>query len=199
MHEPTYAWPVAGLWLAWLAYWLVAARNVKDVRRREPLASRLTHIVPLTIGAVLLASRHLPVSWLYERFRPQSVLVYWAGVAIVAAGLAIAVWARRHLGRNWSGTVTLKREHELIRSGPYRFVRHPIYSGLLLALLGTAIVIGQWRGILAFVLMVGALVLKLRTEERFMVETFHDDYSRYRAEVPALIPRVFRFGHDTGA
>ena len=114
-----------------------------------------------------------------------------AGLGI-PAGIAFAVWARQYLGRNWSGTVTVKQDHELIRTGPYRLVRHPIYTGLLLAILGTAVAFGEWRGLLAFALLTGSLLLKLRVEERFMSESFPEPYARYRAEVPALIPCIGR-------
>lgn len=75
------------------------------------------------------------------------MVLYWLGLLMVICGLAFAVWARIHLGRNWSGTVTVKEDHELIRSGPYGIVRHPIYTGLLLAIAGTAIVFGEWRAV----------------------------------------------------
>ena len=94
------------------------------------------------------------------------------------------------LGRNWSGVVTVKQDHELIRSGPYRYVRHPIYTGLLIAFAGSAIARGEWRGILALAIVFAALWRKLRLEERWMIETFGDAYLRYRAEVRALIPFV---------
>jgi protein-S-isoprenylcysteine O-methyltransferase Ste14 len=187
-----YAWLVAGLWLAWLAYWIIAARNVKATRRHETRLSRVIHLVPMLSGAVLLSVHNLPVPWLNQPFLTQTRLTYWTGVTILAFGLAIAVWARMHLGRNWSGTVTQKQDHELIRSGPYRLVRHPIYSGLLLAIFGTAISLGQWRGLIAFALIAVSLLLRLKTEERFMVEIFGDEYSRYRSEVPALIPHIGR-------
>ena len=103
-----------------------------------------------------------------------------------------------HLGRNWSGTVTVKENHELIRSGPYAIVRHPIYTGLLLAVLGTAIVFGEWRGLLAFCFLTIALLLKLQREERFMEESFPDTYPSYRAQVPALIPLFRGSSHGGG-
>jgi protein-S-isoprenylcysteine O-methyltransferase Ste14 len=125
------------------------------------------------------------------------MIVYSLGLLMVIAGLAFAIWARVHLGRNWSGTVTVKENHELIRSGPYAIVRHPIYTGLLLAILGTAIVVGEWRGLLAFCFLTIALVLKLRREERFMEESFPDTYPSYCAQVPALIP-LFRGSQPSG-
>jgi protein-S-isoprenylcysteine O-methyltransferase Ste14 len=184
--------PFAVLWLAWLAYWIIAAGNVKAVRRREPRVSRLGHVALSALAAALLAfpDRHLP--WLDQRFLPRTMVAYWLGLIMLAVGIAFAVWARNYLGRNWSGTVTVKQDHELIRTGPYRLVRHPIYSGLLLAILGTAIAFGEWRGLLAFGLLTGSLLLKLQIEERFMSESFPNEYARYRAEVPALIPFIGR-------
>ncbi len=104
------------------------------------------------------------------------------------AGLALAVWARVHLGGNWSGSVTVKEAHELIRSGPYAYVRHPIYTGLIAAVLGTALAADTVRAALGFAIIAAALLRKLRTEGGFMRETFPGEYARYCAEVPALIP-----------
>jgi protein-S-isoprenylcysteine O-methyltransferase Ste14 len=110
------------------------------------------------------------------------------GVALVIIGLAFAVWARAHLGSNWSGTVTIKQDHELIRSGPYAYVRHPIYTGLLAALLGTTVASGTVHAAVGLAIITVALIRKSRVEERFMREIFPDAYPRYSAEVPALIP-----------
>jgi protein-S-isoprenylcysteine O-methyltransferase Ste14 len=107
---------------------------------------------------------------------------------LLALGLAFTVWARVYLGRNWSGTVTLKEGHELIRSGPYTYVRHPIYTGLLVALLGSAVACGELRAMIGLGLVAGAFIRKLRIEERFMREIFPGQYERYCAEVPALVP-----------
>jgi protein-S-isoprenylcysteine O-methyltransferase Ste14 len=190
MSRSFYAAPFAVLWLGWLAYWMVAAGNVKVTSRREGLGTFLLNRVFVVIGALLLIVPRQPFHWLNARFVPPSMAVYWLGFVIVAAGLGFAVWARLRLGRNWSATVTIKQDHELVRTGPYGVVRHPIYTGLLLALLGTAIAIGEWRGLFAFALIAIGFVFKLKAEERFMSETFGEQYARYRAEVPALIPFV---------
>ncbi|HSY04700.1 MAG TPA: isoprenylcysteine carboxylmethyltransferase family protein [Steroidobacteraceae bacterium] len=176
------------LWLAWALYWVVSATGNKVTRRRESLGSRLAHIVPLTLGGVLLAWHAAPVGVLRDRLWPSSFTAYWIGVALIALGLAFSVWARVHLGSNWSGSVTVKEAHELIRSGPYRYVRHPIYTGLLAAVLGSAIASGTVRALLGLLIIAVALVRKSRIEERFMRETFPDEYARYRAQTPALIP-----------
>jgi protein-S-isoprenylcysteine O-methyltransferase Ste14 len=167
---------------------MLSALSTKATRRREPLVSRALHVLPLLLGGALIGWQRVPWPWLARRLWPGSPAAFAAGVGLVAAGLAFAVWARVHLGGNWSGTVTVKEEHELIRSGPYAYVRHPIYSGLIAAVLGTAIASGTVHALLGLIIIIASLVRKLRIEEAFMRETFPNDYLRYSAQVPALIP-----------
>jgi protein-S-isoprenylcysteine O-methyltransferase Ste14 len=188
--EIVYIYLIPGLWLAWGLYWLIAAADVKTTARSESAASQAAHLVPVVIAGILLASRRLPMPFLYAQFIEPTRATFFLGAGIVAGGLAFAIWARVILGRNWSGTVTLKQDHELIRNGPYRWVRHPIYTGLLLGFLGTAIALGQWRGVFAFPIVLMALWRKLRHEERWLGEIFGVDYAKYRSEVAALIPFV---------
>ena len=187
---------VPGLWIIWLVYWAASSRSVKPTRRRESAVSRAAHIVPLTVAALLIALPRFPGQALEGRFLPNAPLVYGIGACIVVAGLAFTVWARIHLGRNWRGTVTLKYGHELVRSGPYRIVRHPIYTGLLVVFAGSAIARSEWRGIVAVFIAFAALWRKLRLEERWMVErwmveTFGNEYLEYRVGVAALILFVY--------
>jgi protein-S-isoprenylcysteine O-methyltransferase Ste14 len=196
LRHSLYDLPLAVLWLAWLAYWVFAARGLKPVRRRESVASRLLTAALTIPAALLMAAPGRWMSWLGARFLSNTPIAYWLGLLMVLVGLAFAVWARVHLGRNWSGTVTVKEDHELVRSGPYAIVRHPIYTGLLLAMLGTVIVLGEWRGLVAFCFLSAAFLLKLRREERFMAESFPDTYPGYRARVPAFIPLLHR--NDSG-
>ena len=184
----SYEFLFPALWLSWGAYWLISSRQVKDFARRETRASRLSHIVPLVVAALLLWLPRLPLPVLDVRFLPRTAGAFWVGAAMTAAGLAFAVWARTHLGRNWSGVVTIKVEHELVTSGPYRIVRHPIYTGLLLAFLGSAVAQGQWRGLLAIAWVSVALWRKLRLEETWMLEQFGQRYETYRARATALVP-----------
>lgn len=181
---------VTGLWLSWLLVWLVTAQNVKRTRWRESAASQLLHRVPLFIAALLLwTQRDLP-SFLTGRFLPPSLTVEIAGIAAIVAGLAFAVSARLYLGTNWSAAVTLKEDHSLVQSGPYKYVRHPIYAGILLAFCGTAVVIGQWRGVLAVGLALLAFAYKSRVEESRMRETF-PDYDQYSRNTASLIPFIY--------
>lgn len=178
------------LWLAWLAYWWISARRVKPEVRRESPISRIGHFLPLGVAGWLLATPALPHAWLTRPIVPPSFGLAVGGLALTALGLGLTVWARRLLGGNWSGTVTVKQDHELIRSGPYRYVRHPIYSGLLLAFLGSAVARDDLRGVAALLIVWLALWRKWRLEERFMRETFGPAYADYQARTPAVIPRV---------
>lgn len=178
------------LWLSWAVYWWVLSRDVKLTARSEALPSRLLHVVPLLVAVLLLWAPEVPVAWLGERLLPRSLWTFWAGVALTAAGLLLSVWARSHLGRNWSGIVTIKEGHELVTSGPYRIVRHPIYTGLLLAFVGSALARGDARGVLAVAIAFWALWRKLKLEERWMRGQFPDAYEAYSRRVAALLPYV---------
>jgi protein-S-isoprenylcysteine O-methyltransferase Ste14 len=179
------------LWGLWLLYWAVAATGAKPTQRSESIGSRLSHVLPIIVGGVLMGVPHLLGGVLEARLVPPTRPWLWSGAALVAFGLGLSVLARVWLGGNWSGTVTIKADHELIRGGPYAYVRHPIYSGLLLALLGTALTLGTERALIGVAVIAVALIRKLSLEERFMREQFGDAHARYRAEVPALIPFVF--------
>ena len=181
---------VAALWIAWLAVWALAARGVKPALRRESLASRLTYAAPLLVAGALLGPPYRHAGWLGARFLPAGWTVFAIGVAVLAFGLGFAVWARVHLGRNWSSSVEIKHDHTLVGSGPYRLARHPIYTGLLAAFLGTAIARGEWHALLAMPFVGAGLWLKARREERWLRETFGARYAAYQASVAALIPFV---------
>ena len=186
----TSSYLIALPWIAWCVYWQVASRGTKAVAYRESGASRALHIVPLALAFVLLAVPWLPVSWLNVRFVPWAAWPFWLGAALVVAGLLFAVWARVHLAANWSGTVTIKHDHELVVDGPYRIVRNPMYTGLLIAIGGTAVWRGDLQGILAVAVAAGTLWRKLRVEERVLQKQFGQAYEAYRRRVRALIPYV---------
>ncbi|MHB8309585.1 MAG: methyltransferase family protein [Metallibacterium sp.] len=179
------------LWLAWLLYWLLGAGRLKAVERRESRLQRASHGVPLALAVLLFVLPGHALGALAAPFIARSWTGYGIGVALVALGLGYAAQARRHLGANWSATVTLKQEHSLIRSGPYRHVRHPIYTGMLLAFVGSALALAEWRGVLAVLLATVALIVKLRREERWMLERFGNDYAEYRKASWALLPGVY--------
>ncbi len=167
------------------------SRDVKETQRREAGSSRLLRLILIACALVLFWSPSIPFPVLYHRFLPVGEWRFWAGVAMTAGGLLFSVWGRRHLGRNWSRAVTVKQDHELITSGPYALVRHPIYTGLLLGILGSSVALGQWRGLLAFALVFIALLNKLRLEEQWMRAQFGETYVTYTRRVSALVPYLF--------
>lgn len=181
---------VAALWIVWLLFWVLLARNVKTTRWRESPVSQMLHRVPLVLAACLMGARRYLPSPLTDRFLPRSSMIDILGIGTVVAGLGFAVWARWYLGPNWSGTVTLKDDHSLVRTGPYKYVRHPIYTRVLLGVCGAVAVIGEWRGVLALGLTLVALVYKSRVEERRMRDAF-PEYEEYRRATAALVPFAF--------
>jgi protein-S-isoprenylcysteine O-methyltransferase Ste14 len=185
-----YRWLFPLLWLAFIVVWVAMARGGKAVAERESAFSRVSHYLPLAIAIYLIAAPHVPFALLNDRFAPLSLWLVQLGAALTFAGIAFAVWARVWIAGNWSTDVTLKRDHELIVSGPYALVRHPIYTGVLLGLLGTALAVGEWRAALAVVLAAAAYWRKLGIEEAVMRRQFGEAYARYAARVPALIPFV---------
>jgi protein-S-isoprenylcysteine O-methyltransferase Ste14 len=190
MHGTTFSYRqiIFALWLLWAAYWMISAAGNKTTRRRESRASRWAYTITLLVGVTLIAWPRLELGILSRPLLPDAPWRFQTALALLLAGLLFTVWARVHLGRNWSGTVTLKEGHELVRTGPYALVRHPIYTGLIIALLGSAIACGEPRALLGLALVVLSFVHKLRIEGRFMQEVFPGQYERYRATVPALIP-----------
>jgi protein-S-isoprenylcysteine O-methyltransferase Ste14 len=191
-YEAPYLHFIVLVWATWATAWAVLSRGVKPAVRHESRASRLLHLGPLGLAALLLLAGHRSGALLAQPVLPPAAWMPPAGAALTLLGLLFSGWARLVLGRNWSGTVTVKRDHELIRGGPYALARHPIYTGMLTALLGTALAIDKWRAVAAFVIVTLSFLRKLRTEEAFMQAEFGAAYDAYRAQVPALVPRPWR-------
>jgi len=181
---------VVAIWFGLLAVWLIAAMTAKRTARRAFGVARVGQLVILITAWYLLFRSRPEFSRLNDRFMPDLPAVAWTGAALAAAGAAFALWARFTIGRNWSGTITVKQDHELMTRGPYAVVRHPIYSGLLLTLMGTALVAGEWRGIAAVILAFAGWFWKSRIEERVMTEQFGAAYEDYQRRVKRLIPFV---------
>jgi len=181
---------VSLIWAAWLLYWFVSAFGTKHAARVDSLGTMLVYEVPLVIVFILLfmGPPGAGLAWLWRRLLPVSVAWDWLGLLLLVLGVGFACWARVVLGRNWSATVQLKQDHELVVAGPYRWVRHPIYTGILLGVAGTALVVNEWRGLLALVLVTAAFWFKLRHEEAWMRERFGAAYVDYMRRTKALIP-----------
>ena len=180
---------ILGCWSTFLAYWIISARRVKATAERQSVWSALAHRIPLGCSYILMAVWHLPPP-LNSSVTPPTGWGQAAGCLVCAFGLSVTLWARWTLAGNWSSDVTFKQGHELIRTGPYRLVRHPIYTGLLAMALGTALNIGQLRCWLALPLMATAFWIKLNQEERLMLLHFPNEYPAYQKRVKALVPFV---------
>ncbi len=176
------------LWLAWGIGWLASSRWSSSEKRRQNSRERFLYLAEMAVAVALISFSNLGYGWLGERVVPRTEAFFVIGAALLVAGLGFTVWARLSLGRNWSGYVTLKAGHRLVRSGPYALVRHPIYTGLLFALLGTTIAVDEWRAVLGLILATASLVRKLRLEERWLTEEFGSEYAAYKDEVKALVP-----------
>jgi protein-S-isoprenylcysteine O-methyltransferase Ste14 len=170
-------------WLLFWAGWLAAAAGVKTGRTRwgRQIGARVI-LIPL-----ILALRRVPA------FRGHALGEPWLdalGLAMFGSGLALAVWARMHLGRNWGTPMSEKSDPELITTGPYRWIRNPIYSGLILAMVGTALTVSlDWLAVV--VLVGGYFVYCAVMEQRYMTAQFPDTYPAYRDATKMLVPYVF--------
>jgi protein-S-isoprenylcysteine O-methyltransferase Ste14 len=182
---------VTTFWTAWAIYWAISAWKVAKTPVREPFHWRAITLVVLVVAAMLIFSPYFGHGLLGRRFVTDGERSRSVGITLILAGFAITIWARRHLGRFWSSRVTLKVDHQLVQSGPYARVRHPIYSGLLLAMLGTAVFVGEWRALLGVVLFFFAHWHKAHREEALLAREFGESYQRYYNRSGALIPRLF--------
>lgn len=180
-----YSWEAVGL--VWIAGYFFTKRTVQI----QPPGTRLFHLALGALGFALMGGKWFRDGWMGMRFVPDLRSVAIGGAALTMAGCAFAIWARLTLGGNWSGQVTVKEGHELMTRGPYSLSRHPIYSGLMLAVVGTALAGGEWHCALAVVVILMALLVKMGQEEKLMLQTFPVAYPKYRQRVKALVPWVF--------
>lgn len=189
-----YAWAagiVNACWIIFAAVWTIAAFATKRTVYKQSLAARLGYTIVTAAGAFLVFASSS------KQWTPLSITLLSPTLtkAVAAAflcmfGLAFTLWARMTLGGNWSGRVTLKENHELIERGPYRIVRHPIYTGLMLMLLATALLIGRAGAFAGCLVVFAGFWIKLLQEERLMMRTFPDQYAAYRRRVKRIIPFV---------
>ena len=173
-----------------VAVWLIAAASSKRTVYRETQIQRLRYWVLLVVACLLLIYGRKLSYALSFRIIPHATAIGWAAAAFCVVGLVFAIWARVTLGRNWSGVVTLKEGHELVERGPYRFVRHPIYTGILTMFFATALARGHLSGFVGTVLMFASFWIKLRDEEKLMLQQFPERYADYRRRAKRIIPFV---------
>ena len=182
---------VSALWVRWVLSWGLAARWSGATAVRQSSRDRLLHSVFMWAGTILLFFRPAVFGPLRTPIFPARAALGWAAVALALLGLGWTWWARIHLGRLWSSAVTLKTDHTLVRSGPYRITRHPIYTGLLAAFVATALVRDVVGAALGLALVAVGLGLKVRQEEQLLGDHFGAAYHDYQTQVSAILPGIW--------
>ena len=180
-------------WIVLGAVWLVGAWFSNETVKRESTFSRLSYSLPLALAALVLFSIQArdAFPFLTDHILPGNKGLLWLGVALEYGGIGFALWARFTLGKLWSGTITLKKNHRLVSEGPFSITRHPIYTGGIAAILGTAMINGSVRGFILVALVACGLAFKLSKEEKLLATQFGDEHRNYRARVRRLIPFVW--------
>jgi len=177
------------MWILWAVYWFVSSRSVKTAVKQESGAGRFLHLALMTIGICLFLVR-LDLGPLNLHFLPSAPWMNLASVALVAAGVGLSFWARYHIGQYWSSTVSLKEDHRIVETGPYAYLRHPIYSGIILAILGSVLTSGTYRALAGFLVIVAALCLKASREEQLLSGELGSAYTDYRRHTGFLVPKL---------
>jgi protein-S-isoprenylcysteine O-methyltransferase len=198
----TYAYIILFSWLTFFLIWTVGSFSVKRDIRGGRASSLFARSWPLRTGLIILgifaAARILTDTARYtnrslfstNNFFAPSALQGWIAALLTVLGIAFAIWARIHLGKNWSSSPAVKEGHELVTSGPYRYVRHPIYTGLLVAAFGTALT-GTYFGLDVFFVYLILIFSRLNKEEKIMLELFPGQYPAYQTRTKRLIPFVW--------
>jgi protein-S-isoprenylcysteine O-methyltransferase Ste14 len=176
-------------WIVFLIYWIIGAMKTRATRESEPFTSRFTVLLIEVAGYLLVFNDSTGFGFLGTRFLPHTLAGPVVGVVMTWSGIALAIWSRYHLAENWSARITIKEDHQLIRSGPYSHLRHPIYSGLILATIGTAVVIAKWRCLLGLCLVVTGYCIKALKEESMLTQLFGKAFREHQKHAGFLIPR----------
>lgn len=180
---------IRAAWLVFIVYWIVASFQVNQIREQEPRARRLMRFAVVALVFFLLWNGGVRTGFLGRRFLPERYWLYNLGAALTCADMAFAIWARYHIGEYWSRTVALKVDHELIRTGPYSRIRHPIYTGILFGLAGTALAIGTCGALLALVLFLADITWKSKREEALLAREFGPAFDDHRRRTGFYFPR----------
>jgi len=175
-------------WIVFATYWIISALKTRRTERKESFAWRYGIMFIEVVGFTLLFSSDAGVGVLGHHVFPRSVSLRVAGVILVWAGIALAVWARWHLGEYWSGRITLKEGHKLIRTGPYASLRHPIYSGLDLAAIGSALANDRWRCVAGVCVIIVGFWIKAKREEAMLAGQFGAEFDEHRRHTGFLLP-----------
>jgi protein-S-isoprenylcysteine O-methyltransferase Ste14 len=176
-------------WIVFVLYWIVSAIRTRDTLQTESFASRYAILLIEVAGFVLLFRHSAGIGFLGNQFMHRTLASAIVGSILTSMGIGLAIWARYHLAEYWSARITIKEDHQLIRTGPYARLRHPIYSGIVLAAIGSAVVIDQWRCVLGVCLVLIGYCIKARKEETMLTQQFGDAFREHQKHAGFLIPR----------
>jgi protein-S-isoprenylcysteine O-methyltransferase Ste14 len=176
-------------WIVFVVYWIIGAMKTRATRDKEPFTSRSAVLLIEMLGYLLVFSDSAGIGILGTRFIPRAMASAVLGVVFTWSGIGLAVWARYHLAEYWSARITIKEDHQLIRTGPYSHLRHPIYSGLILATIGSALVIDKWRCVLGVCLVTVGYCFKASGEETMLARQFGEAFREHQKHAGFLIPR----------
>jgi protein-S-isoprenylcysteine O-methyltransferase Ste14 len=183
---------ISGTWILFLVFWIASSFAAKRIAKPEGRGGLLWRVLAGAFACLLLIRAADPrLGPLNLRFVPERLWIAWSAAAATVLGALFAIWARVHIGKYWSSTVALKSEHQLIRSGPYARIRHPIYTGIILAIAGTALAVGRYAAILAVVIYVVAFWSKARKEEALLAGEFGSAFDEHRRSTGFFLPRLF--------
>jgi protein-S-isoprenylcysteine O-methyltransferase Ste14 len=178
-------------WVITAIIWLFGMVFSKPRARTGSPWVRITYLVLAVTGGFCIGGKRLHWGSVGGRFLPLSVNILFGAAVLTVIGCAVAIWARVVLGSNWSGAPDVKQGHILVQSGPYAFTRHPIYTGFIIAVLGTALAVSRYRAMIGFLCVLASILLKIGQEEKLMLQSFPEDYAGYRKRVKALVPWVW--------
>jgi len=187
----TWRYLIEGPWIVFVVYWAIGALKTKRTVHQEPFAWRFGIMLVEGFGFWLFLGQARNFPLLRRPVLPSSDALTATGVVLTWVGIAIALWARWHLGEYWSGRITLKEDHKLIRSGPYAYFRHPIYSGLDLAAIGSALAINQWHCVAGLALIIPGFCLKAWREERLLRAQFGEEFDEHRRRTGFVLPKFY--------
>ncbi|MFY9910247.1 MAG: isoprenylcysteine carboxylmethyltransferase family protein [Candidatus Sulfotelmatobacter sp.] len=177
-------------WIVFMVYWAIGALKTRRTAKKESFVARYGVMALEVAGFALLFDDDVTSGILNRRAFNLPHGLRFSGIVLIWIGIALALWARWHLGQYWSGRITIKEDHKLIRTGPYTRLRHPIYSGLELAAIGSALAIDQWRCVIGVCIIVTGFWIKAKREEAMLGAQFGADFQEHRRHTGFLFPRL---------
>jgi len=190
MNPVLWKYLIEGPWILFVAYWLIAALKTRPTQRKESFGWRYGIMLVESLGFVLAFDGDADLGVLGHKIFPRNFDIAVLGIVLTWAGIGLAIWARWHLGQYWSGRITIKEDHKLIRTGPYARLRHPIYSGLDLAVIGSSLAINRWRCVAGVCVIILGFCVKAKREEAMLTAQFGESFREHLTHTGFLFPRL---------